>query len=43
VRLPNNKTVAIVTTSDNKYPNLAPPFSTPSPTGRRDSWRQLNQ
>jgi type IV pilus assembly protein PilY1 len=43
VRLPNNKTVAIVTTSDNKYPNLAPPFSTPSPTGRRDSWRELNQ
>ncbi len=43
VRLPNNKTVAIVTTSDNKYPNLAPPFSTPSPTGRRSSWRELIQ
>ena len=41
VRLPNNKTVAIVTTSDNKYPNLAPPFSTPSPTGRRSSFREL--
>ncbi|MEO8133807.1 MAG: PilC/PilY family type IV pilus protein, partial [Betaproteobacteria bacterium] len=41
VRLPNNKTVAIVTTSDNKYPNLAPPFSSPSPTGRRSSWREL--
>jgi type IV pilus assembly protein PilY1 len=43
VRLPNDKTVAIVTTSDNKYPNLAPPFSTPSPTGRRSSWRELPQ
>ncbi len=43
VRLPNNKTVAIVTTSDNKYPNLAPPFSSPSPTGRRSSWRELSQ
>ena len=41
VRLPNNKTVAIVTTSDNKYPNLAPPFSSPSPTGRRSSFREL--
>ena len=41
VRLPNDKTVAIVTTSDNKYPTLAPPFSTPSPTGRRSSWREL--
>lgn len=41
VRLPNNKTVAIVTTSDNKYPNLAPPFKTPSPTGRRSSFREL--
>jgi Tfp pilus tip-associated adhesin PilY1 len=36
------KTVAIVTTSDNKYPNLAPPFSIPPATGRRDSWRELN-
>jgi type IV pilus assembly protein PilY1 len=41
VRLPDGKTVAIVTTSDNKYPNLAPPFSTPSPTGRRSTWREL--
>ncbi len=41
VRLPNNKTVAIVTTSDNKYPNLAPPFASPSPTGRRSSFREL--
>ena len=41
VRLPNNKTVAIVTTSDNKYPNLAPPFSSPNPTGRRSSFREL--
>jgi type IV pilus assembly protein PilY1 len=41
VRLPNDKTVAIVTTSDNKYPNLAPPFSSPSPTGRRSSFREL--
>jgi Tfp pilus tip-associated adhesin PilY1 len=43
VRLPNDKTVAIVTTSDNKYPNLAPPFTTPNVTGRRSTWRELPQ
>ncbi|HKQ25149.1 MAG TPA: PilC/PilY family type IV pilus protein [Burkholderiales bacterium] len=41
VRLPDGKTVAIVTTSDNKYPNLTPPFSSPNPTGRRSSFREL--
>jgi len=43
VRLPNDKTVAIVTTSDNKYPNLTPPFNTPNMTGRRSTWRELQQ
>ena len=41
VRQPDDKTVAIVTTSDNKYPNLTPPFTSPSPTGRRSSFREL--
>ncbi|MFN0041576.1 MAG: pilus assembly protein, partial [Burkholderiales bacterium] len=41
VRLPGDKTVAIVTTSDNKYPNLAPPFATPSLTGKRSTYREL--
>ena len=43
VRLPNNKTVAIVTTSENKYPTLAPPYQAQSPSGRRNSWRELAQ
>ena len=43
VRLPNNKTVAIVTTSENKYPTLAPPFQAQNPTGRRSTWRELSQ
>ena len=41
VRLPNDKTIAIVTTSDAKYPNLAPPFLSSSATGRRSSFRVL--
>jgi type IV pilus assembly protein PilY1 len=41
VRLPDDTTVAIVTTSDNKYPTVAPPFTSPSPTGRRSSFREL--
>jgi type IV pilus assembly protein PilY1 len=41
VRLPNNKTVVIATTSDNKHPTLYPPFSTSNPTGRRVGWREL--
>jgi type IV pilus assembly protein PilY1 len=43
VRLPNKKTVAIVTTSENKHPTLAPPFQAQGPTGRRSSWRELSQ
>jgi type IV pilus assembly protein PilY1 len=43
VRLPNSKTVAIVTTSENKYPTLAPPYQAQNPTGRRNSWRELSQ
>jgi type IV pilus assembly protein PilY1 len=41
VRLPNNKTVAIVTTSENKYPTLTPPFQAQSPTGRRNGYREV--
>lgn len=41
VRLPNKKTVAIVTTSENKYPTLAPPFQAQPPSGKRSSWREL--
>lgn len=41
VRLPNGKTVAIVTTSENKHPTLAPPFQAPGSSGRRSSWREL--
>jgi type IV pilus assembly protein PilY1 len=41
VRLPGEKTVAIVTTSDNKYPNIAPPFNTQGLTGKRSTWREL--
>ena len=42
VRLPGaNKTVAIVTTSENKYPTLAPPFQAQPPSGKRSSWREL--
>lgn len=43
VRLPNDKTVAITTTSDNQHPTLNPPFSAQSPTGRRSAWRELPQ
>ena len=43
VRLPNKKTVSIVTTSENKYPTLAPPFQAQSPTGRRNSWREITE
>ncbi len=43
VRLPNKKTVAIVTTSENKYPTLAPPFQAQSPSGRRNSWREISE
>ncbi|UCH49939.1 MAG: PQQ-binding-like beta-propeller repeat protein [Betaproteobacteria bacterium] len=41
VRLPNNKTVAIVTTSENKYPTLSPPFQAQSPEGKRNSYREM--
>jgi type IV pilus assembly protein PilY1 len=41
VRLPNKKTVAIVTTSENKYPTLAPPFQAQPPSGERSSWREI--
>ncbi|UCH49928.1 MAG: PQQ-binding-like beta-propeller repeat protein [Betaproteobacteria bacterium] len=43
VRLPNKKTVAIVTTSENKYPTLAPPFQAQAPQGRRNSWREITE
>jgi type IV pilus assembly protein PilY1 len=43
VRLPNNKTVTIVTTSDNKYPTLAPPFQTENPSSRRSAWREITE
>jgi len=41
VRLPNNKTVAIATTSDNQHPTLYPPFQSPNPVGRRVGWTEL--
>jgi type IV pilus assembly protein PilY1 len=41
VRLPGDKVVAIITTSDNKYPSVAPPFSVPGLTGKRSTWREL--
>ena len=43
VRLPNGKTVAIATTSDNQHPTLYPPFQSPNPVGRRVGWRELNE
>jgi type IV pilus assembly protein PilY1 len=43
VRLPNNKTVAIATTSDNQHPTLYPPFQSPNPVGRRVGWREISE
>lgn len=41
VRLPDGKTVVITTTSDAKQTTVAAPFDTPSPTGKRISWREI--
>jgi hypothetical protein len=35
--------VTIVTTSDNKYPTLAPPFQTENPSSRRSAWREITE
>ena len=43
VRLPDGKTVVITTTSDAKQTTVAAPFDTPSPTGKRISWREISQ
>ncbi len=43
VRLPSGKTVVISTTSDAKQTTIAAPFDTPSPTGKRVSWREMAQ
>ncbi len=43
VRLPDGKTVVITTTSDAKQTTVAAPFDTPSPTGKRISWREITQ
>ena len=42
VRLPDGKTVVITTTSDAKQTTVAAPFDTPSPTGKRISWREIS-
>jgi Tfp pilus tip-associated adhesin PilY1 len=43
VRLPDGKTVVITTTSDAKQTTVSAPFDTPSPTGKRISWREISQ
>ncbi len=43
VRLPSGKTVVIATTSDAQQKTVDAPIGTPSPTGRRISWRELVQ
>ena len=39
----DGKTVVITTTSDAKQTTVAAPFDTPSPTGKRISWREISQ
>jgi type IV pilus assembly protein PilY1 len=41
VRLPSGKTVVIVTTSAAEQITFNAPFSTPTPTGKRVSWREI--
>jgi len=43
VRLPDGRTVVITTTSDAKQTTIGAPFDTPSPTGKRISWREISQ
>jgi type IV pilus assembly protein PilY1 len=43
VRLPSGKTVVIATTSDAQQKTIDAPIGTPSPTGKRISWRELMQ
>jgi Tfp pilus tip-associated adhesin PilY1 len=43
VRLPDGRTVVITTTSDAKQTTVGAPFDTPSPTGKRISWREISQ
>ena len=43
VRLPDGRTVVITTTSDAKQTTIGAPFDTPSPIGKRISWREISQ
>ena len=43
VRLPDGRTVVITTTSDAKQTTVGAPFDTPSPVGKRISWREISQ
>jgi len=43
VRLPDGRTVVIVTTSEAATKPFNPPFDTPPPTGKRISWREIKQ
>jgi len=43
VRLPSGKTVVIATTSDAQQKTIDAPIGTPSPSGKRISWRELMQ
>ncbi|GAB2180550.1 hypothetical protein DLREEDagrD3_07730 [Denitratisoma sp. agr-D3] len=43
VRLPSGKTVVIITLSTGEQITFDAPFSTPAPTGKRVSWREVVQ